>query len=331
MMDGLARAGHHVIYCNSRFRGTGFGAADGEGGRGSRRVHQRRQNRLGYQKVVLAGWGGGGSLSVLYQQQAQHADHHQRARPATAPDLTKLDLPAADAASCCWPPTLAGTAPTDRMDGRIHPRRNPIPPSAIPSSTCTNPTTPPNRPTARNSWRGTVRLRSIAIAASPRGVEREIGEGRVEGAAVDTQDEFGFVVHGTMADPRWLDPAVDPNDREPGTCYLGDPQVVNMSPVGLAPLLHAARLKLSGVTTTPAATESTAGATSRSRRGDRQPGRRRLYPSHTRRLYEAIGHPDKELHEISGATLAGTRPARQAAPGRRHRHRLADPPRVRER
>jgi alpha-beta hydrolase superfamily lysophospholipase len=24
-------------------------------------------------------------------------------------------------------------------------------------------------------------------------------------------------------------------------------------------------------------------------------------PSHTRRLFEAIGHPDKEIHEISGA------------------------------
>ena len=30
-------------------------------------------------------------------------------------------------------------------------------------------------------------------------------------------DEFCFVVHGTMADPRWLDPTVDPNDRAPGT------------------------------------------------------------------------------------------------------------------
>ena len=25
-------------------------------------------------------------------------------------------------------------------------------------------------------------------------------------------------------------------------------------------------------------------------------------PSHTRRLFEAIGHPDKEMHEIHGAT-----------------------------
>jgi pimeloyl-ACP methyl ester carboxylesterase len=47
-------------------------------------------------------------------------------------------------------------------------------------------------------------------------------------------EEFAFVTHGTMADPRWLDPSIDPNDRVPGTCYLGDPKVVNNGPVGLA-------------------------------------------------------------------------------------------------
>ena len=36
-----------------------------------------------------------------------------------------------------------------------------------------------------------------------------------------------------MADPRWLDPAVDANDREPGRCYLGDPRLINDSPGGL--------------------------------------------------------------------------------------------------
>jgi alpha-beta hydrolase superfamily lysophospholipase len=34
-------------------------------------------------------------------------------------------------------------------------------------------------------------------------------------------------------------------------------------------------------------------------------------PSHTRRLFEAIGHPDKEMHEIPGANhyLLRSRPA----------------------
>jgi diadenosine tetraphosphatase ApaH/serine/threonine PP2A family protein phosphatase len=90
-------------------------------------------------------------------------------------------------------------------------------------------------------------------------------------------DEFGFVVHGTMADPRWLDPTVDPNERTPGTCYLGDPQVVNNSPGGLARFCTL-RSWLSQWSYDDACT-----------------------PSHTRRLFEAIGHPDREMYEIPGA------------------------------
>ena len=37
-----------------------------------------------------------------------------------------------------------------------------------------------------------------------------------------------------MADPRFLDATVDPNDRKIGWCYLGEPETVNTGPVGLA-------------------------------------------------------------------------------------------------
>jgi hypothetical protein len=46
--------------------------------------------------------------------------------------------------------------------------------------------------------------------------------------------ERGFVTHRTMADPRFLDGSVDPNDRRIGWCYLGNPETVNNGPVGLA-------------------------------------------------------------------------------------------------
>ena len=46
--------------------------------------------------------------------------------------------------------------------------------------------------------------------------------------------ERGFVVHRTMADPRYIDPAVDPNDRRPYWCLSGDPETVNSGPVGFA-------------------------------------------------------------------------------------------------
>jgi len=122
-------------------------------------------------------------------------------------------------------------------------------------------------------------------------------------AAGRPDDEFCFVVHGTMADPRWLDPTVDPNERTPGTCYLGDPQVVNMSPVGLA-RFSTLRGWLSQWSYDEARGDGVAcgkdlaiPALVIGNLGDDA-----CTPSHTRRLYEAIGHPDKEMHEIPGAT-----------------------------
>ena len=72
MINGLARAGHHVIYCNSRFRGTDSGLLMEKVVEDLGECIKDAKNRLGYSKVVLAGWSGGGSLSVFYQQQAQH-------------------------------------------------------------------------------------------------------------------------------------------------------------------------------------------------------------------------------------------------------------------
>src|SRR6202012_2277348 len=89
MMNGLARAGHHVIYCNSRFRGTDSALLMEKVVEDLGECIKDAKNRLGYQKVVLAGWSGGGSLSVLYQQQAQHATITS-SPSGDGPDLTKL-------------------------------------------------------------------------------------------------------------------------------------------------------------------------------------------------------------------------------------------------
>ena len=79
-----------------------------------------------------------------------------------------------------------------------------------------------------------------------------------------------------MADPRSLDLTVDPDERTPVTCDLGDPQVVNMSPVGLARFCTL-RSRLSQWSYEDA-----------------------CRASHTRRIFGAIGHPDKEIYEIAG-------------------------------
>ena len=95
MINALARAGHHVIYCNSRFRGTDSALLMEKVVEDLGECIKDAKNRLGYHKVVLAGWSGGGSLSVFYQQQAQHPT--VTASPSgDGPDLTKLGLIPAD-------------------------------------------------------------------------------------------------------------------------------------------------------------------------------------------------------------------------------------------
>jgi len=95
MINALARAGHHVIYCNSRFRGTDSALLMEKVVEDLGECIKDAKNRLGYHNVVLAGWSGGGSLSVFYQQQAQHPT--VTASPSgDGPDLTKLGLIPAD-------------------------------------------------------------------------------------------------------------------------------------------------------------------------------------------------------------------------------------------
>ena len=43
-----------------------------------------------------------------------------------------------------------------------------------------------------------------------------------------------FGVPRVWADPRFLDPALDPSDRAPGVCYAGDPRTANRGIVGMA-------------------------------------------------------------------------------------------------
>jgi pimeloyl-ACP methyl ester carboxylesterase len=251
--------------------------------------------RLRYQKVVLAGWSGGGS--VFYQQQAQHATI--RSSPTgDGPDLTALDLPAADgimllAAHISRHGTLTEWLDASILDESDPTKRDPELDLYNPD----NPNQPPYSPEFLARYRQAQIDRNRRITAWVRAKLAELqANGRPD-------DEFGFVVHGTMADPRWLDPTVNPNERTPGTCYLGDPQVVNMSPVGLARFST-----LRGWLSQWSYDEA---------RGDGVECGRDLKipalvignladdactPSHTRRLFEAIGHFDKEMHEIPSAT-----------------------------
>jgi len=71
MVSALAKAGCHVIYCNSRYRGADSALIMEKVAADLGACIRDAKERLGYQKVVLAGWSGGGSLSLFYQAEAE--------------------------------------------------------------------------------------------------------------------------------------------------------------------------------------------------------------------------------------------------------------------
>ena len=275
MVNALARAGHHVIYANSRFRGTDSALIMEKVVQDLGEVINDAKQRLGYDKVVLAGWSGGGSLSLYYQQQAADLGF------APADGIMLL------AAHISRHGTLTEWLDASILDESDPTKRDPELDLYNPD----NPNQPPYTEEFLERYRAAQIARNRRITAWVKDKLDEVGD-----------EEFCFVVHGTMADPRWLDPAVDPNDREPGTCYLGDPRIVNSSPIGLARFCSL-RSWLSQWSYDDARGDGVACGADVTvptlvigNLADDA-----CTPSHTRRLFEAIGHPDKEMREIAGA------------------------------
>ncbi len=218
----LARQGHHVIYCNSRFRGADYALTMEKVVLDLGAAIADAKQRFGYTKVVLGGWSGGGSLSLFYQQQAVRPT--VTSTPAgDPPDLTQADLPAADGIMLLAAHPSRHRVLVDCTDAAILDEADP---------TKRNPdldlygdkVKPPYSTDFVAEYRAAQLARNRRITAWVREELAKVGPG----------EERCFTVHGTMADPRWLDPTLDPNDRVPGMSFLGVPAHVNNGPVGLA-------------------------------------------------------------------------------------------------
>ena len=295
MVRALAKAGHHVIYCNSRYRSDSALVME-KVVLDMRAAVADAKERLGYSRVVLAGWSGGGSLSLLYQEQAE-APSITSTPWGDPPDLTAAELIPADAVLLLAAHPSRHGVLTDSLDPAIVDESDPD--RRDPRWDLYGPDAP--APPYDREWlagyRAAQEARNRRITAWVRGeLERLRDSGRPD-------EERGFVVHGTMADPAVLDGTIDPNGRQVGVSYLGDPRLVNNGPVGLARFCTLrswlsqwslddaradapaclARVKSPVLVINNSADDA-------------------CTPSHARRLYEAVAHGDRRFHEIAGAT-----------------------------
>ncbi len=183
---------------------------------------------LGYERVVLVGWSGGGSLSLFYQAQAERPTITHT--PAGDPvDLTAEGLMPADGIVFIAAHLSRAETLTEWLDPSVLDEQNPDRRDIafdIYAPDC------PARPPYPADFVAAFRERQVARNRRiTRWCQEQLERLRGLGTA---EQERAFVVHRTMCDVRWLDPAIDPNGRAPGWCYMGDPRAVNVGPVGLA-------------------------------------------------------------------------------------------------
>jgi pimeloyl-ACP methyl ester carboxylesterase len=288
LADYMATRGIGFLGWNTRFRGfessflLDHALVDiGVGVRWLREV-------AGVETVVLLGNSGGGSLMAAYQAQAvdPHVVPLSGMRPAAG--LTEL-LPAdgyvASAAHPGRPEVL-----TAWMDGAVVDEADPV---------ATDPELdlfakrngPPYSAEFVDRYRTAQIARNNAITDW---VETELKRVRAAGFS-----DRPFTVHRTWADPRMVDPTLEPTKRPPNSCYAGEPVRANRSAHGIAGACtlrgwlgmwslrhaqtraepHLARIK------SPALVIN----------AEQDTG---VYPSDAQRIHDALSSTDKALHAI---------------------------------
>ena len=251
----------------------------------------------GYRHVVLVGWSGGGALAVSYQAEAE--DPTITHTPAGDPvnikhgELIPADAIIYQAAHLSRAHLLAETIDPSVRD-ELKPDERDV---DLDIYDPRNPNQPPYSATYIARYRAAQLARMRRITAWVKDTLAEL-QARSTG-----EMERGFVVHRTLADPRFLDPALDANDRKPNWCYMGNPETVNNGPVGLA-RFSTLRSWLSQWSLDDS-------------KGNGLEGARRIRvpllviensaddaapPAHPRMLFDAAGSPDKTFKVIKGAT-----------------------------
>ncbi|WP_395106270.1 alpha/beta hydrolase family protein [Actinomadura sp. SCN-SB] len=189
--------------------------------------------RRGYERVVLVGNSGGGSIVPYYQAQAEHPT--VTAPPGgVGPDLTQAGLPPADSVVLFMAHPSRARLSAEWLDPAIIDEAEPF--GRDPELDAFSPENGPPY-----SAEFIARYREAQLARNrriTRWAQRQLNRITAPGNWPHGLDDISFVVHGTSADLRFLDPAVDAGDRdsgdrEAGTTLWGRPEIAGYLPAGL--------------------------------------------------------------------------------------------------
>lgn len=292
LVTALAHAGHHILYVNTRYRGNDTALIMEKCLADLAAALRDARTRFGYEEIVLGGWSGGGSMALFYQDQAEHPTiTHTPAGDAY--DLTAIELPPVQGIMLLAAHVSRAATLTEWLDPSIVDEDRPF--ERNPALNIYDPDNP-NQPPYSSAF--VERFRAAQLARNRR-ITAHVQE---QLSALGPNEERAFVVHGTMADVRWTDPLQDPSDRRPNECYLGVPRIANDGPVGLA-RFTTLRSWLSqwGHDTTNATGLGNAARITCPVLVINNSADLACTPSHARRLFDAVGHADKEHADVARA------------------------------
>lgn len=222
----MARAGVHVLCAGSRYARNDTPLIMEKVLRDYGAYVRHAKEHWGYDKVVVAGWSGGGSLLTFYQAQAERPSISQT--PAGDPiDISGLipgDAMILHAAHLSRAEVLA-----DVIDPSILDETNPF--LRDPELDLYDPRNP-NKPPYSSDYLDYFRKAQLARVRRRTALVKELLHELRSGRTREV--ERGLLTHRTLAEPRWLDSTIDPNDRQIGWCFLGEPETSNTSPAGIA-------------------------------------------------------------------------------------------------
>ncbi len=284
----LAKRGYGFLGWNTRFRGNEahflLDHALAEIGVGVRWLREQ----AGADRIVLLGNSGGGSLMSAYQSQAVEPNVQPVTGMRPVPAIESMppcDLFVALAAHSGRPEVL-----TNWLDPSVIDEADPL--SADPALDAFNPDNgPPYSAEFQARYRGAQHARNERIT--------DWALAQLDGLADTRARDRLFTVPRSWADLRMIDPAIEPSDRRPNWCYLGDPQKANYGVFGVGTVstlrswLSMWSLRTSQCIAAPHLARITVPSLVIHARADAC-----VYHSDARALYDALAAPDKRLEYI---------------------------------
>lgn len=222
VFSGLAAAGFHVLAAANRYISGDFPLQIENVILDLAACVRYAKEKLGYKRVILVGWSGGGSVISGYQAEAEDKRVTANAAGEYSP-LADTDLIPADGVVLAAPHRSRHKLLADFIDPAIVDENDPY--NRDPDLDLYPLTGERELPLDR-AWLS--RYREAQVARSARITAWVKEQMAILAERGDPSGERAFVVHGTMADPRWVDITIDPNERAKGS-YIGDPRTANDS------------------------------------------------------------------------------------------------------